>query len=172
MGVHQSYEIQHFWTKLLEKSFEIFKKGGGIKSVQTSTLSFSPRFSLEVAQRFHTSRREGTPGVIWTVHVDPAGKDDMSKRCANANYVEKAHVPGEEEYLFAVSRSCLLVAPQAALLAPPLRGRENRVVGRNYGSRVEWAMDPWIRTHEGPPFGSAILITVVKSSPGENVESL
>jgi hypothetical protein len=38
--------------------------------------------------------------VLWTVHVDPAGADDATKRCKHANLIKYSMVPGEQEYLF------------------------------------------------------------------------
>jgi hypothetical protein len=43
----------------------------------------------------------GIPGVLWTVHVDPAGAQDPARRCKNVNFVRHSLVAGEQEYLFA-----------------------------------------------------------------------
>ena len=43
----------------------------------------------------------GKPGVLWKVHVDPAGGDEPARRCKNVNYVRHTLVAGEREYLFA-----------------------------------------------------------------------
>ena len=40
------------------------------------------------------------PGVLWKVHVDPAGEGEPARRCRNANFVQHTHVAGEREYLF------------------------------------------------------------------------
>ena len=43
----------------------------------------------------------GHPSVLWTIHVDPAGERDLTKRCKHVNFVKNTLVPGEAEYLFA-----------------------------------------------------------------------
>jgi hypothetical protein len=51
-------------------------------------------FSRDVAIGF--LRRSPMPAkVLWLVHIDPVHK------CVHVNLVEKSHVYGEEEYLFA-----------------------------------------------------------------------
>ena len=51
---------------------------------------------------FNQATAYGRQGVLWTVHVDPAGEADPSKRCKHVNLVQPEHslVPGEQEYLF------------------------------------------------------------------------
>jgi len=39
------------------------------------------------------------PGVLWVVHVDPAGEHDPSKRCQHA-YLIASHLRHELEFLF------------------------------------------------------------------------
>jgi hypothetical protein len=48
---------------------------------------FAKRASTECDGRHHK--------IVWEVRVDPAGKDDESMLCRNANYVEKTNCPGE-----------------------------------------------------------------------------
>lgn len=43
----------------------------------------------------------GSSSVMWCIQVDPKGKQDFSKRCRNASFVDKTHAKGEGEYLFA-----------------------------------------------------------------------
>ena len=58
-------------------------------------------FSRDVAVGF----RDGlgyppeAPGVLWVVHVDPAGEHDPSKRCKHA-YLIASHLRHELEFLF------------------------------------------------------------------------
>ena len=42
----------------------------------------------------------GKQGILWVLHVDPAGQHDMSKQCQHVNFVSHSHVGGESEYLF------------------------------------------------------------------------
>ena len=58
-------------------------------------------FSKAAAVRFlRTQQAWGRQPILWTVHVDPAGEADPSKRCKHVNLVQKSLVPGEQEYLF------------------------------------------------------------------------
>ena len=47
------------------------------------------------------AQQKGFQSVLWVVHVDPAGEDDVTKRCKHVNFVEHSLVAGEKEYLFA-----------------------------------------------------------------------
>ena len=58
-------------------------------------------FSQGKAMEFlRTQEAYGRQGMLWTVHVDPAGEADPSKRCKHVNLVQHSLVPGEQEYLF------------------------------------------------------------------------
>ena len=59
--------------------------------------SFSRPKAMEFVRR---QEAYGRQGILWTVHVDPAGEADPSKRCKHVNLVQKSLVPGEQEYLF------------------------------------------------------------------------
>ena len=50
---------------------------------------------------FNEATAYAKPGVLWKVHVDPAGAQDPSRRCKNVNFVRHSMVAGEQEYLFA-----------------------------------------------------------------------
>ena len=39
--------------------------------------------------------------IKWVIKFDPRGREQMPFRCKHVNLVDKTHVPGEEEYLFA-----------------------------------------------------------------------
>ena len=65
-------------------------------------------FSKAAAVRFlRTQQAWGRQPILWTVHVDPAGERDFTKRCKHVNYVshsliaDHAGAPVEREYLFA-----------------------------------------------------------------------
>ena len=49
---------------------------------------------------FNEATAYAKPGVLWKVHVDPAGADEPAQRCRNVNFVRHTLVPGEREYLF------------------------------------------------------------------------
>ena len=58
-------------------------------------------FSQGKAENFRQmAQAQGFPSVLWVIHVDPAGADDVAKRCKHVNFVEHSLVPGEQEYLF------------------------------------------------------------------------
>ena len=64
-------------------------------------------FSRTTAEEFRDrAAADGGPGVLWVVHVDPAGEHDMSKRCKHVNFLSHSHIldargnPKEAEYLF------------------------------------------------------------------------
>ena len=54
-----------------------------------------------------TQQAYGRQGILWVVHVDPAGEHDPSRRCKHVNFVshslivDHAGAPAEREYLFA-----------------------------------------------------------------------
>jgi hypothetical protein len=50
---------------------------------------------------FNEATAYGKPGVLWKVHVDPAGAHDPARRCRHVNFVRHSLVAGEQEYLFA-----------------------------------------------------------------------
>jgi hypothetical protein len=59
-------------------------------------------FSRSKAEFFRSmAQQKGFQSVLWVVHVDPAGEDDVTKRCKHVNFVEHSLVAGEKEYLFA-----------------------------------------------------------------------
>ena len=60
-------------------------------------------FSKDVAVGFRDGNGypKDSPGVLWVVHVDPAGEHDPAQRCKHVNFVQHSLVPGEQEYLFA-----------------------------------------------------------------------
>ena len=37
----------------------------------------------------------------WVIHLDPAGQQNLMKRCKHVNLVSSSNVDGEEEFLFA-----------------------------------------------------------------------
>ena len=39
--------------------------------------------------------------ILWRIHVDPAGEHDPSRRCKHVNFIDRTHVLGEQEFLFA-----------------------------------------------------------------------
>lgn len=41
------------------------------------------------------------PGVLWKVHVNPAGAQDPSQHCKNVIFYQHAHVPDQQDYIFA-----------------------------------------------------------------------
>jgi len=59
-------------------------------------------FSEATARRFVYTNGTALdrPAVLWVVHVDPRGRDDVAHRCKHVNFIEHALVPGEQEYLF------------------------------------------------------------------------
>ena len=59
-------------------------------------------FSQAKAHEFIFTNAEamGKQGILWVVHVDPAGAHNASRRCKHVNFVRNSLVPGEEEYLF------------------------------------------------------------------------
>ena len=59
--------------------------------------SFSQAKAMEFVR---TQEAYGRQGILWTVHVDPAGEADRTKRCKHVNLVQHSLVPGEQEYLF------------------------------------------------------------------------
>ena len=59
-------------------------------------------FSQQVADRFMTwADRRGEPCVLWIVHVVPEGESSEARKCMHVNYVTRANVKDEDEYLFA-----------------------------------------------------------------------
>ena len=69
--------------------------GGGHGFLATS-------FSQATAQQFihDNAVAMGKQGILWVVHIDPAGAHDASMRCKHVNFVQNSLVPGEDEYLF------------------------------------------------------------------------
>ena len=68
-------------------------------------------FSRTVAEEFRDTHAYVPPGgsrILWTVHVDPAGEHDETRRCQHVNFVSHSHIknpdgtPREAEFLFTV----------------------------------------------------------------------
>ena len=58
-------------------------------------------FSEGTAEYFRQmAQAKGFQTVTWVVRVDPAGEQDVARRCKHVNFVEHSLVPGEREYLF------------------------------------------------------------------------
>ena len=58
-------------------------------------------FSQGSAEYFRQmAQAKGFQTVTWVVRVDPAGEQDVARRCKHVNFVEHSLVPGEREYLF------------------------------------------------------------------------
>jgi hypothetical protein len=65
-------------------------------------------FSQATADRFRrTQEAYGRQGIMWVVYTDPAGEQDLTKRCKHVNFVKHSLIvdgagnPIEQEYLFA-----------------------------------------------------------------------
>ena len=60
--------------------------------------------SLDQKTAFNFMQRSNeTKKVIWCIRVDGRGINDLRFRVKHASYVQNSQIPGEEEFLFAVS---------------------------------------------------------------------
>ena len=63
----------------------------------------------ETALEFIERADDTKPKILWCIRVDGRGQKDPRYRCKHASYVYKSLVPGEGEFLFAVSFLLLFV---------------------------------------------------------------
>lgn len=57
-------------------------------------------FTKTVAQHFIHMPSKNRERVLWVIHFDPKGRDDVNYRCRHVNFVGASHIGGEDEYLF------------------------------------------------------------------------
>ena len=92
-------------------------RGGGFNSEHMGFFAEGKAFRQPcfIATSFLRSKAEefqgraqalGFPGILWILYVDPAGEQDVAKRCKHVNFVQHSLVvdaagnPTEQEYLF------------------------------------------------------------------------
>ena len=74
-----------------------------------------------VAENFLFKADRNKPKAKWIIELDQRGQKDSKFRCHHIGYVNKTLIPGEGEYLFAVSYnvfSCVLLRRLTQLLYP------------------------------------------------------
>jgi hypothetical protein len=92
-------------------------RGGGFNNEHTGFFTEGKAFRQPafIATSFLRSEAEffqrraqaaGFQGILWSIHVNPAGEQDVTKRCKHVNFVQHSLVvdaagnPAEHEYLF------------------------------------------------------------------------
>jgi len=63
---------------------------------ESKAMEFANKAMLEIPW----ANEWGNQSVLWVIHVDPAGEQDVTKRCKHVNFVTHSLVGGEAEYLF------------------------------------------------------------------------
>jgi hypothetical protein len=84
---------------------QFFTVGKTYRVKQCLATSFKESTADGFLRKAHDPAMGGDPGrqlAKWKVALDPRGADDAQFRCKHVQYLSETHVPGEEEFLFAV----------------------------------------------------------------------